>query len=692
MDTLKLIYAIEVIFYNIFGNFGNFHLVYLTIFRQELRSKSAYLQAITSFSHAVCLLNQLPNVAFFLLNFELSRNQCVFVATPYILCANIQCVMMLFILIDSILMISFPIWYRNLGTFKYVLAMFLPSLASGLFFAIAAFLMLDSTRVPVCSGPNAKRHALETEVANVTRRLRAILFIYLISWFTGGFGNNITALFLKGIALQYATSNMPGEDVMKRTWHGLTYDFRRWKRRYDEARKDAFKRRHPIAHMKHSVLDQEVFPFRAEILIIGGGLTGSSTAYWLKERFRDEDFKVVVIEDNDTFPANSSLLSTGGITQQFAIPEYIDMSLFTVEFLRHAGEHLQILDSEKPDINFLPTGLLKLATTEAEADKMRDAWKIQVEKGAKVLLLAKNDLAERFPEINFDGVILGSLGLENEGTIDTWRLLSAIREKNITLGVQYVKAKLEGFEFERKRANAETHAVDDPDYADDNKWRDQRLSGVLVRPQMNDSSARPIRAHLIVNAAGPWAGEIAKMAGMGMGKGILAVPLPVKPRKRDVFVVYAPDVPVDIPAIVEPSGIYCRQFDVGNTFLVGKSPSLEEDAKIDHSRTDVDYDLFYKEIWPTLVDRVPGFQTAKVKSAWTGKVDVNTFDGAPVIGEHPLYPNLHMMCGFGERGAMHSLAAGRSYAEKIFEGAYINVNLRKFDMRRIIKMDRSFAE
>lgn len=110
--------------------------------------------------------------------------------------------------------------------------------------------------------------------------------------------------------------------------------------------------------MKHGTLDNEVFPYRAEIVIIGGGLSGSSTAFWLKERFRDEDFKVVtffqyksvnhvlqvvVVENNDVFTKSSTMLSTGGITQQFSIPEFVDMSLFTTEFLRHAGEHLRIL-------------------------------------------------------------------------------------------------------------------------------------------------------------------------------------------------------------------------------------------------------------------------------------------------------------------------------------------------------------
>ncbi|VDK27265.1 unnamed protein product, partial [Anisakis simplex] len=91
---------------------------------------------------------------------------------------------------------------------------------------------------------------------------------------------------------------------------------------------------------------------------------------------------------------------------------------------------------------------------------------------------------------------------------------------------------------------------------------------------MTDASARPIRAHFVVNAAGPWAGKIAEMAGIGKGKGLLAVPLPIEARKRMLFVVHAPDVPpIDMPALVDPSGVYCLQEDAGNTFICGKIPS-----------------------------------------------------------------------------------------------------------------------
>ncbi|KAK6010331.1 hypothetical protein OSTOST_24643, partial [Ostertagia ostertagi] len=60
-----------------------------------------------------------------------------------------------------------------------------------------------------------------------------------------------------------------------------------------------------------------------------------------------------------------------------------------------------------------------------------------------------------------------------------------------------------------------------------------------------------------------------------------------------------------------------------------------------------------------------------IKSAWCGFQDVNIFDSAPVIGEHPLYKNLYMMCGFSGRGAMHALATGRAFSERLYDGAYV---------------------
>ncbi|VDN08296.1 unnamed protein product [Thelazia callipaeda] len=478
----------------------------------------------------------------------------------------------------------------------------------------------------------------------------------------------------------------PGEDVLKRVWSALKYDVKRWKRRWKEARMDPYQRNNAIAHIKRHAMDIELFPFETQVLIVGGGLIGSSLAYWIKQTFRDEDYKVTVVENNEKVNF-TSMLACGGISQQFSIPEHVTMSGFSAEYLRHAGEHLRILDNDPPDIHFLPMGFMYLACTPEEVDRLKRNWKIQIRNGARVDLLNRVQLCSRFPFMNFEDVLLGSYGLENEGIIDAWQLLSAIREKNLTLGVQYLKGEVEGFHFDRMHIRHDLYgAVED---ADEQCWRDKQIRGVYVRPEMTDASARIIRSSQIVVAAGAWSGHIARMARIGVGQDLLAVKLPVVARKRMVFAVHAPDVPaLDMPALVDPSGVYCIMEDVGNTFICGKIPNEEEDDKIDHSNLDVDYGYFYDNIWPILTRRIPSFKNSKIKNAWAAYQDVNTFDNSPIIGEHLLYQNLHFLCGFGNRGIQHSLAVGRSYAEKLLEGAYLSLNLRKFDMRRLVKMEK----
>lgn len=107
------------------------------------------------------------------------------------------------------------------------------------------------------------------------------------------------------------------------------------------------------------------------------------------------------------------------------------------------------------------------------------------------------------------------LGLENEGFFDPWQLLAAIREKNITIGVNYVQAEVEGF-----RTNKDIRLSEGAGIEADVKSR--RFSGVFVRPKMAGSSARPIETYQIINCAGPWAGNIAEMAGIGRNLRIIS--------------------------------------------------------------------------------------------------------------------------------------------------------------------------
>uniref|UniRef100_A0A915NRL3 FAD dependent oxidoreductase domain-containing protein n=1 Tax=Meloidogyne floridensis TaxID=298350 RepID=A0A915NRL3_9BILA len=115
----------------------------------------------------------------------------------------------------------------------------------------------------------------------------------------------------------------------------------------------------------------------------------------------------------------------------------------------------------------------------------------------------------------------------------------------------------------------------------------------------------------------------------------------------------------------------------------------EENQQIKSSdEPPIDYNEFYEQVWPLLVERVPSFRTAKVINAWHSYEDVNMFDEAPIIGEHLVHENFIQVCGLGGYGPQMSIAIGKALSEKFYDRAYVTVNLRKFDMRRIMHGSR----
>lgn len=114
----------------------------------------------------------------------------------------------------------------------------------------------------------------------------------------------------------------------------------------------------------------------------------------------------------------------------------------------------------------------------------------------------------------------------------------------------------------------------------------------------------------------------------------------------------------------------------------------EEDYITDHSSMEVNYDEFHQKIWPQIVYRIPSFKNVQVVNAWSAPEDVNVFDDAPILGEHLQYQNLYTMGGFSNYGAQLGLTAGKLYAERALDCAYSMINVRRFDMRRLMLGNR----
>ncbi|MCJ7627833.1 MAG: FAD-binding oxidoreductase, partial [Longimicrobiales bacterium] len=100
-----------------------------------------------------------------------------------------------------------------------------------------------------------------------------------------------------------------------------------------------------------------------DVLIVGGGVIGSSVAYFLSNHPEGRKLRIGVVEPDPTYATSSTALSVGGIRQQFSTPENIRLSIFSAEFFRSAHEALAV-QGERPDLGFREEGYLFLATAE----------------------------------------------------------------------------------------------------------------------------------------------------------------------------------------------------------------------------------------------------------------------------------------------------------------------------------------
>ncbi|XP_037032382.1 FAD-dependent oxidoreductase domain-containing protein 1-like [Bradysia coprophila] len=456
--------------------------------------------------------------------------------------------------------------------------------------------------------------------------------------------------------------------------HPVTRTGRLLKRDLTNVKNFLFRERKVIGTSEQDIRDirtranDSEFQTHCDILIIGGGGVGASIAYWLKKRAR-HGLNVVVLEKDPTYQSASTTLSVGGLRQQFSLEENIQMSLYAAEFMKDIKEHLD----DDVELNFTPHGYLMMAS-EAGADALSQNSELQNRMGAKNELLTAKQLNRKFPWLNTDGVALGCHGLEKEGWFDPWALLMGFKRTASRLGAHFVHGEVVSFEFEQNR-DIQVAGVEPGTY--------EALNRVMVK--MENGEVRPIGFSQVIIAAGAHSGSVAKLAKIGKSDGMRSIPLPVEPRKRYVYVFESQGVNcpgLNTPLVIDPSHVYFRRDGVGGNFIGGRSPDPGNEPATDN--LDVDYDYFDNEVWPRLAARVPAFESVKVKSAWSGFYEFNTFDENGIIGPHPYYHNLIIATGFSGHGIQQTPAIGRAVSELILDGCFRTIDLTRLCFDRII--------
>ncbi|TNN06932.1 FAD-dependent oxidoreductase domain-containing protein isoform 3 [Schistosoma japonicum] len=431
----------------------------------------------------------------------------------------------------------------------------------------------------------------------------------------------------------------------------------------------------------HVTYREDQIPKNTDVLIIGGGIVGWATAFWLRH---DSKFSVTVVEKDPTYSQSATVLGLGSIRQQFSEPENIQMSLFSTDFLRNITKYLSVEDlTENIDIDFNPQGCLILADSK-NADLLKENYLLQLDLGAKVDLLGKKALSERWPWLSIEDVEMGCYGYENEGWFDPFLLLKALKTKCHFMGVNYVVGEV--IEFDLSPYTLSFLQPVGP-LRPPVSSRPLRYATVLLP----DQSRACIEFNSVVNAAGPWAARVAELAEVGSEYHPLR--LPVEPRYRQVFVVRPkntlnPDenkypLPgLDMPFMIDHNRLFIERRDLSGEFFV-----YSDDPKFDffnnNEQSTVNYEFFHEHIKPLLRKRIPGFKDVEVTSGWISICDYNTWDQNLIIGSHPFHANMYLCNGSSGHGTQHAIAIGKSVSELLTYHCFKTLDLARFSFDRL---------
>ncbi|MDX1414977.1 MAG: FAD-binding oxidoreductase [Candidatus Promineifilaceae bacterium] len=375
-----------------------------------------------------------------------------------------------------------------------------------------------------------------------------------------------------------------------------------------------------------------------DVIFTGGGIMGCATAYFLLKN--DPNLRIAILEKDATYSKNSTVLSDGNIRLQFNVKENILISQFGLQMLDRFADEMAVGD-DRPDIAFRRQGDLFL-TDENGCAAAQEGLTLQQSLGCPVRWLSTAEIAQHFPQMNLQGCAGGTFG-EGEGTMDPHAVLQAYKNKAVSLGARFIEAEVTGLVTGRRAVH-----------------------GVKL------AKGNVISANVVVNTAGAWVSQIARMAG---------IDLPIEPVKRQVFVLEADVQPQNPwPLIVFPTGLYLIQ-EHGNTFLCGKSMADDPIGTDDFSWR---RERFEQRLWPELVDYLPQFDRLKVVNGWAGLYAVNTFDGNAIFGEWPQMRGFYIMGGFSGHGFQQCHAGGRYIAELIL-GSKPVLDLSIFSPTRILE-------
>jgi sarcosine oxidase subunit beta len=336
-----------------------------------------------------------------------------------------------------------------------------------------------------------------------------------------------------------------------------------------------------------------------DVIIIGAGSVGAPAAFF----FAKAGMRTLVIDRFASVGQGSNKAAIGGIRATHSDPAKIQICLESIEIFSTWEEQCG------DNIEWIAGGYCFVAYREEEERSLKELLKVQSQYGLNIDWLDRHELLEIVPALNPDGLIGGTFSPE-DGSASPMRSALAF----------YHQAQRNGavFHFEETVVDILT----------------DHGRAVGVRTDRDT-----YHAGTVINAAGPWAQDVAAMAGLRVpvtpDSHEAGISEPVRPFLRPML--------VDIRPTENSANYYFYQHATGQiVFCITPHPPI---VGTDRRETSV----FLPQVSRRMVDLVPRLRHLRIRRTWRGLYPM-TPDGFPIVGEAPeLAGYIHAvgMCGQG---------------------------------------------
>lgn len=351
-----------------------------------------------------------------------------------------------------------------------------------------------------------------------------------------------------------------------------------------------------------------------DTIVIGGGVIGLSAAYHLSKR----GSRVVVLDKS--FPGSGSTTRCiGGIRQQFSTEASIKLMQESVKQFKQMEQEFGF------SVEFYQGGYLFLAYSQANLDSFRSVSRLQKSLGLDIQLLSVQECLEIVPCLNPEK-LLGGVYSPDDGQAYPFKVIAGYIQE-----IRKAQSTIRSF-VEVSGMMIEGH----------------QIKGVILK------NGERIYGDVVLNAAGPWAAEVSKMAG---------VPLQISPEKHEAFITDRQEQLFETMIVdYRPDGCYFQQLVNGQ--IIGCYTPIPNQPGTDTGSSEE----FLLEMSKRTIRLIPELIKAKVLRHWGGSYSM-TPDGSPIVDKTDI-AGYYVAAGMSGHGFMFSPAIGKYISRIIIDNQY----------------------